>query len=118
MICIALTFGAPVTVPAGNTALNRSVLADSTKVVPRKVHQHDMLRFLLLILQQFGGECSIPCCVARERPCSGDRKGLDSTSSLPDEHFRTGSDYLSVSELEVVHVWRRVDLSQCLIEPE
>src|SRR5713101_8093650 len=78
--------------------LNRPVIADSSKVIPRQVHQHNMFRSLLLILQQFGREGSIPSWVARERPCSSDRKSLDRSSSLPRQHFRTGTNYLSVSK--------------------
>src|SRR5213594_4680313 len=98
--------------------LDSPIFADSTKVVPRQVHEHHVFGSFLFILKQFGCKCFVSRRVASEGSRSRDGKALRVATDLPGQHLWAGPDYFPVAKLEVVHVWRRIDPPQRPVEPE
>ena len=77
-----------------------------------------MFGSFLLVLKQFGCQRFVSGIIPSEWPRSSDGEALHVAPDLPSQHLRARPDDFPVAKLEVVHVGRRVDPPQRLVEPK
>ena len=98
--------------------LDRAVLADAAEVVATEVDQHHVLSSLLLVGKQLARVLSILLGGGAARARARDRSGRDPAAADGDQRLRAGAGDLKVTEVEVVHVRRRVHGPQTAIDRE
>ena len=96
--------------------LHRAGPADGSDIVSAQIHQHDMLRPLLLVSQHDLGISVVLC--PRPSPGTGSGYGIDLELAVVgvEEGLRRGSHNGQVTELEEVGVGAGVDASQLPVE--
>src|SRR5439155_219735 len=77
-----------------------------------------MFGSFLLVLKQFGCQRFVSGIIPSEWPRSSDGEALHVAPDLPSQHLRARPDDFPIAKLEVVHVGRRVDPPQRLVEPK
>ena len=95
---------------------DRAELRDATHVVAPEIHEHDVLRALLLVGKELRRQRLILLARASARSCTGDRADRHTLVRDADEKLRGASDELHAVEHEVIHVRRRIDCPQRAIE--
>ena len=92
--------------------------ADPAEVVPRQVHQHQVLRPLLLVGQQFGGEGGVFLFAPPPAAGPGDGPGLHPPPPGAGHHLRRSPGDREGAEIQVVHVGGGVHHPQRPVEVE
>ena len=98
--------------------VDRPRLADATEVVAREVDQHDVLRTLLGVGQQFLTEHAVLVGVRSTSTRASDRPCLHAPALDLHERLRRRADDVRLSRVDQVEVRRRVDDAQDPVEVE
>ena len=88
------------------------VVTDPAQVIPPQVHQHHVLRALLLVGQQLRFQPAIILVRIPARPRAGERPGFHDTAFQAHQQLRRGSDDFRVFEVQEEHVRRGVYRAQ------
>ena len=97
---------------------NRSVFADSSQVVPSQIDEHQMLRTLLFVLDQFLLKPFFLFQVLASATGPGDRSVFKIPSLDLHQHLRRGSRHMQVAPFQVEHVGRGIDITQSSVDIE
>ena len=98
--------------------LHRADLGDAADVVAAEVEQHQMLRALLRVGEQFGREREILARRLAAPARAGDRADDDLAVAHPHQDFRARDDDLEAAEIEEAEIGRGIDAPQRAIERE
>ena len=89
-----------------------AVFAHAADVVAPQVHEHDVLGAFFGILHKGGFDFAIFFFVVAARLCAGDRTVINIAPLHLHQHFRRTAHHVHVSQLEKIHVRRRIDHAQ------
>lgn len=98
--------------------LNGFGLTDAINIVSAKVHEHDVLGAFLGVRQQLLGQCGVFVRGFAALTCACDRVGIDDTVLDLGQHFGGRADDDKVFEVDIKHVWRRVEGPEVAIHVE
>ncbi len=98
--------------------LDRPKLRDAADIVAAEVEQHQVLRPLLRIAEQFGLERLVLVVRRAAPPRAGQRPDRDDAVAQPDQNFGRRTDHGEAAEIEEEQERCRVDPAQRAVERE